>query len=209
MKGYVINLKRREDRLDKFKDNIINNLNGIDIEVIEAVDGKEIRFDDEMKKRINPWNFKFLNEDRLRGVVGCCLSHLKVYEKMIQDNIDHCIVFEDDCDFINEEVKNNAIDILSQVKIPNNYGIIFLNNSFYKGKNYDDNLIELTKFNNTTEAYIINRKYAEILYKYNYNNIGAIDMHMQQCFSKNRYKHYILKNIMFCQKNRSDTDIQL
>lgn len=34
-----------------------------------------------------------------KGAVGCYLSHLKIYNKIVQENIPYAIVFEDDCKF--------------------------------------------------------------------------------------------------------------
>ena len=82
MKGYLINLKKRPDRLDFFNTNIKTFLPDIDIELVEAVDGNALNLNDEnLKKNVNLWNFKNLREKTLRGVIGCCLSHLVCYEK--------------------------------------------------------------------------------------------------------------------------------
>jgi GR25 family glycosyltransferase involved in LPS biosynthesis len=79
MKGYLINLKKR---LDFFNTNIKTFLPDIDIELVEAVDGNALNLNDEnLKKNVNLWNFKNLREKTLRGVIGCCLSHLVCYEK--------------------------------------------------------------------------------------------------------------------------------
>jgi GR25 family glycosyltransferase involved in LPS biosynthesis len=70
-KSYVINLKKRSDRLKRFKNEVSEHLPDINIEVIEAVDGTLLNLkDDFIKKNVNKWNFINLCEKTLRGVVG-------------------------------------------------------------------------------------------------------------------------------------------
>lgn len=62
----------------------------------------------------------------------------------------------------------------------------------------------------TTEAYIISKEYAKILYKENIKNIGAIDAHMGQLTRKYpEYPSYQLVDELFVQYDRKDTNIQL
>ncbi len=76
---YLINLKRRPDRLKKMQ-KLLKRLK-IDFTLIEAVDGKEI-------KRIP----KGLNS----GIVGCHLSHLKVLKDIQEKEFEQALILEDD-----------------------------------------------------------------------------------------------------------------
>ena len=97
-KTYLVNLKRRPDRLEKFlekyplpdKQNIV---------MIEASDGKTPT---ENKYETN--TYKDIQEkSRLApGEIGCFLSHLHIWKKIINDNLPYALIFEDDTYFCDD-----------------------------------------------------------------------------------------------------------
>lgn len=212
MKGYLINLKKRPDRLNFFNTNVKNFLPDINIELVEAVDGSLLNLNDEnLKKNVNPWNYKNLSEKTLRGVIGCCLSHLKCYEKIINDSDNnYAIIFEDDCCFIkNKELGSN--DFLKKLQIPDKFGIIWLNEwtNTINNNFIDDNYYLVDSGAKTTESYIISKEFAKILYDENINNIGAIDAHIGQVYSRHpEYPCFNIKSNLFTQYDRKDSNIR-
>lgn len=79
---------------------------GIDFKIIDAVDGRN--FDvpnhpahDTLKRRL------FFGRDLKGGEIGCLLSHKKIYEKMVLENIPLALIFEDDV-----ELKDNFSQVL-------------------------------------------------------------------------------------------------
>jgi len=212
MKAYLINLKKRPDRLNFFNANVKIFLPDINIELVEAVDGNTLDINDiTLKKNVNPWNYKNLREKSLRGVIGCCQSHLICYEKIINDPVNkYAIIFEDDCCFIkNKEFGSN--DFLKNLPIPDKFGIIWLNewhNSI--NKNFiDDNYYLVDSGAKTAEAYIVSKEFAKILYYENINNIGAIDAHIEQVYSRHpEYPCFNIKSNLFIQRDRKDSDIR-
>ena len=205
--GYVINLKKRPDRLNRFTNEVSKYLADINISVIEAVDGNLLNLKD-VKKNVNKWNYINLREKTLRGVIGCCMSHLKCYDLISKSDDEFAIIFEDDCVFISDKHKKIATDYLKNLEIPEKFGIIFLN------KWPSDPVQRIGKLNRitgapTSEAYIINKEYAEIMYKENINDIGAIDSHMYKTMNKYpEYPSYQLVDELFIQYDRKDTNIQ-
>ena len=93
MKTFVINLKRREDRIK-----IFNDTNNIQYEIFEAIDGSKINhpflvenwFDTD-KNWIDP----LLNTHLTHGEVGCFLSHYYLWIKCLELN-EPIIILEDD-----------------------------------------------------------------------------------------------------------------
>ena len=77
MKAFVINLDNRPDRLKIFND----TFKQFDITREPAVCVDKIS--PKLKKRINEWNFKYLSDKKLKGVAGCCMSHLNIWEKIL------------------------------------------------------------------------------------------------------------------------------
>ena len=208
-KSYVINLKKRSDRLKRFKNEVSEHLPDINIEVIEAVDGTLLNLKDEfIKKNVNKWNFINLSEKTLRGVVGACLSHLNCYDLISKSDDEYVIIFEDDCAFRTVEHKKIAQKYLNELEIPEKFGIIFLNKWPSKPVERVGKLNRI-KGAPTTEAYIINKEYAKILYEEIISNIGAIDSRMCKIMYKYpEYPSYQLVDELFIQYNRADTNIQ-
>lgn len=203
-------MKRRQDRLNKF-DNMFKKLDPIiSIQVIDAVDGRELDYNNELIKRINPWNI-VNGKPRRYGVIGCCLSHLDVYRQMKNDN-EIYLVFEDDVTLVDTQKTGIFTDIFG-LTVPNDCGIIFLNHCPHIDiKLYTDSRKNLYKYKKpiapTTEAYLIRGKFAKELIAYNENNIGAIDAHMKQLFEKSNFKQYFMDPAPFCQDQTLGTDIQ-
>ena len=95
MKTFVINLSYRKDRLDKFKQ---NNADFISYDVIKAVDGYDVSYEDLLKKGFDVdhnWIDPILKTPLAKGEVGCFLSHWKAWKQCIKAN-EPCLVLEDD-----------------------------------------------------------------------------------------------------------------
>jgi GR25 family glycosyltransferase involved in LPS biosynthesis len=88
-KIYVINLKKNQDRLEKFMENAKKA--NVDVERFDAVYGKELSKD-------HPDILKYFVKDHglNPGQIGCALSHVKIWEDAIKNNYNNILVFEDD-----------------------------------------------------------------------------------------------------------------
>jgi glycosyl transferase family 25 len=87
---YVINLARSPDR----RAYIMAELRkiGLDHEIITAVEGRELDMDD--ASIVDP---SLIARSAFPvGTAGCALSHLRVYQKIIEDGLDEALVLEDD-----------------------------------------------------------------------------------------------------------------
>ena len=90
MHVYVINLARSVDRRAHIT--VECQSAGLDFEIIPAVDGRTLDLSD--STLIDPsltsgWPFP-------AGTAGCVLSHLHIYQKIIEDGRDRALVLEDD-----------------------------------------------------------------------------------------------------------------
>jgi glycosyl transferase, family 25 len=100
VKAYVINLARSTER----RAHMVRQLRttGLDYEFIEAIDGNGLDLGD--PATVGPISLGrgqlqsgVWGGDRSRsGVVGCALSHLKVYQRILADSADVALVLEDD-----------------------------------------------------------------------------------------------------------------
>ena len=114
---------------------------------------------------INVKNNKYLTD----GEFGCFLSHLQIWEDLIDNNIDYGIIFEDDAK-IDENFKNKLNIIMKN--IPKDFTWISLYN--FPHKFQKDIISELNSYNNFlyklnnpqiwgTTCYLISLKGAKIL----------------------------------------------
>jgi FkbM family methyltransferase len=95
----IINLKRREDRKNSMIEQFEReNIKNSEYEFIEAVDGAELQETEEIKELFDGNNFNYK-----KSVVGCALSHLQIYNSLINDaNNDYYVVLEDDVELSND-----------------------------------------------------------------------------------------------------------
>lgn len=94
MKAFVINLKRNPERLASISSQL-NNL-GIEFEVIEATDGKKLSEKDLIKLYSTSESLRHIKKPLTPGEIGCADSHLRIYEKIVEQNLPYSLVLEDD-----------------------------------------------------------------------------------------------------------------
>ena len=104
MKTFVINLKTEVKKRNNIDAQC--KANGFDYEIVEAVNGRELQ--DEATHLLA----QNLSQARLtKGVIGCTLSHLYIYSRMVADNIPYALVLEDDI-----TITESAKEVISTVE---------------------------------------------------------------------------------------------
>jgi glycosyl transferase, family 25 len=106
MHVFLINLDRRPDRLLEMTRRL--NAIGIEFTRVAAVDGRAIDVDAFTRKWIARWCIGGF-PDPLQGAVGCILSHRKIWQKMIDEDIAQALIFEDDA--VKQEWDPQILDI--------------------------------------------------------------------------------------------------
>jgi len=94
MKTFVINLKRSPDR----RANIEKQLRALDIdyEIIEATDGRELTAEETTNLYNEKESLKYFKKPLTRGEIACADSHLRVYNHVINNNLNYALILEDD-----------------------------------------------------------------------------------------------------------------
>ena len=124
IKIFVINLKSSEDR----RNSITRQMERLRLsyEIYPAVDGREIS--DETLEKIHSAGFYFkksYGRNMERGEAGAALSHLRLYNKIVQEKIDCAIILEDDAEF-DARLRHIAERKENLKKVLKNYDLILL-----------------------------------------------------------------------------------
>jgi GR25 family glycosyltransferase involved in LPS biosynthesis len=120
--SYVINLKRRPDRLRNFFTR--NEKELFPITVFEGVDGKTLSPNHKVQRAFLSGDYNYR-----RGIVGCAMSHMKIWKEFLTNNNQtYCLVVEDDA-----ELCENFIDKIMYLlsKHENEFDVMFLHYNPY------------------------------------------------------------------------------
>ena len=219
MQVYVINLKRRSDRLKKFK----KDCEYKNVIVIEAFDGMNI------SKNIYNKNiyYKIKNhrysKDITNPEIGCFVSHMSTWKKIINSDTKYNLIFEDDV-ILSDNFKKR-LEKIDLYKYIDNILYVggrcvpeFIMNKKY-GIDINDKLVKHNlniKFNWEQQfrglfGYIITKRFAEILY-YSFDFLydgQAVDHYMFICLKY--YKMDIINTkplLCYGIINAEDSDIR-
>jgi glycosyl transferase family 25 len=169
----VISLERVKQRRQSIERNFAAK--GFQFNYFDAIDAQCFSHD-ELLGKVHESKREWKNYFR-PGIICCALSHLGVYEKFINSDYPYCMVFEDDA--IVTIDKDMLIEILSffiSKIIVNKKAEIILLNSYSRKKCFLDTQLQYKKWglafctNNFpigSTAYLINRKAAKKILKYN------------------------------------------
>ena len=166
IKKFVINLKRRPDRLELFNKQCPFN----DVTVIEAFDGKNMKDEQSAIEKEVVTRFSRLDP----GEIGCFISHLRIFNRIRRENLPYALIFEDDAIFC-----DNFLEKYSKIleELPSDTDILYLGGRFEPGfmmRDYtriSDNIVKHRIENNkilgvssetdrTTHAYIVSNTFA-------------------------------------------------
>jgi glycosyl transferase family 25 len=168
MKRFVINLKRRPDRLEQFFKRCPYPMESF--EIIEAFDGK---FPEQESKKERKLLSKFY--DRIQtGARGCAISHLRIWKKMVNENIPVAMIFEDDALF-----NENFLSFMDTLILPEKFNVIYFGGRFQPNftvppehmklvnekvyQHIHENQWNMRIHERTTHGYIITSKLARFL----------------------------------------------
>jgi len=187
-KIYLINLKRRNDRLNFIKNNY--NLSKPLI-IIEAVDANLLNLEKLKEENIiNDITIYQLNKEREhhyelthKGSLGCYLSHYNIWKQFKETKDNNILIFEDDTIFENISINDINKRLL---KLPKDWDIYLLSNPLFcynriNLKNIYKDLYKVKRFF-LLNSYIINKK---AIYKiFNSNTLFPITQQLDSYLSE-------------------------
>jgi GR25 family glycosyltransferase involved in LPS biosynthesis len=121
VKQYVINLKRRPDRLNNFYNSYPFDKNNV--EVVYGFDGKNYDNEDESEKQL----YNKLSNSLMSGEKGCFISHFRIFKDIVNKNMPFAVIFEDD-GILCENFKDKINNIINE--IPKDFQILYFGGRF-------------------------------------------------------------------------------
>ncbi len=168
MRTFIINLKESTDR----RQYMINEMKktNLEYEFFDAVNGRNIRNIDEIYLRED--SFKKIRKILTYGEIGCAMSHLLIYKKMIDENIEQALILEDDI-IVSNDFKHVFNELLKIKK--NNYVILLgqsdpqlLKKIYRQTVAPKYSLVKIFDSGYGTYGYIIDNAAARVIYSMNY-----------------------------------------
>lgn len=120
---YLINMDKSIDRLERFRNTLAkSDLKNVSFERISAINGKALNLKPLLSKRsydrllkTEKKGYRLYHYELTRGAVGCYLSHMKAYEKIIQQKEDIAFIFEDDVKLVRPNILEEMNDVLPMI----------------------------------------------------------------------------------------------
>jgi len=225
-KIYVINLKRRPDRLIKF----LNKTPFKNIEIIYGFDGRNHQNERTELKDLYDKFWRLGPGER-----GCFISHIIIWKKMISNNYKKVLIFEDDVLYSdNFLIKYKKIlDEMKYIWSKEDIKILYIGGRFRKD-HFTKNCIKISdsviknkyikfgnpyngcNFDRTTHSYILTKNGADILLKNfylslfkkdDYFNLDPVDIYIHHVFRQLKIDIYSSQPLI-CYSNSKDSDIK-
>lgn len=122
---WVISLRRSTER----RAYITNHLSqlGIPFEIIDAVDGRELSAAQLAESYCANGARQTIGREMTAGEIGCALSHLQLYRRMVADDIEIALILEDDA-----QIQTSLTTLLARLaEFPTDWQIVLL--QYYGG----------------------------------------------------------------------------
>lgn len=208
---WLINLKRRPDRLNAFRSH--SQTISLPIHIWEATDGKEVSRSFATSKGIDCvvlTNNCYDNKDTItqyNGVVGCWLSHKLLLEHLaklpVSNTSGHLICEDDVC------LNSDVLRLWEEAKheLPHMYDMVYFGCDNIKGKKYSKHLVKLDQCTGTY-CYIIRHGAIPKILEHLEHFTSAIDYQYSHMFKKANVYAFVPRIIQFDEEVMNKTDIQ-
>jgi GR25 family glycosyltransferase involved in LPS biosynthesis len=137
------------------------------------------------------------------GAIGCYLSHVFLWEKLLKDPFnDYYIIFEDD--IYPNILDRDELDIFVKKLLRIGFDFCYLGHKSYVEDNgikikKNPDIVKITKITAQTHAYIISKNGAKELLKYVFPIVDQIDAYISFVGIEKNLEIYKTKKQLFCQ----------
>lgn len=163
MKFICLLLESNKKRTEHVKNNLLKNIPSL--EIFPAIEGKSNQLEYYLGKRTI--NENLLNFCR-RGQLACLLSHVEIWKKMVNENIEECVIIEDDS-VVSEDFQSKFEKIYEL--LPTNTDFLYLYVHPDCKKETEDVLFTKGYFTYGTVGYYITKNLAKDLIIFFENHI--------------------------------------
>lgn len=167
IKTYIINLPKEKERKKHVEEQLSAYIDSyLDIEFIEAVDGRIMTEVEREQVFDSHKAFKRYGRKCKPGEIGCTLSHQQCYKKIVSSNNDYALILEDD---ITINITNNSQWNIIQkiIEISSKPTVLLLSGNYWYNNVIEKREagIELVNVFDAygTFAYLINKQAAQLL----------------------------------------------
>jgi glycosyl transferase family 25 len=95
------------------------------------------------------------------GAIGCSLSHLKILQNAMKNNLSHVLIVEDDISFLDYELFKRQLNSFFE-KQGDDWDVVLFAGNNIGGKKMDDSYIQV-EWCQTTTGYLVNGHYISTL----------------------------------------------
>ena len=180
---FVMSIPTFVDRIENMK----QRLDGVDYEFFYGIYGKDV----DVQK------YRDLGSKLTRGQMSCSLSHILLYEKIVNENLDNILILEDDCAF-NENI-SNAANCLSE--LPSNFDVFYLGYDCPSTTTFSDNLFSARTHIGHTHSICVSNKCANKMVELNKNLYWTADGAFVELLKTNDVPAYLANPKMTYQDN--------
>jgi len=210
---YLINMPKNTDRLKNFQESYTNSdMSFKKFNIFPAIVGKELNIIDFVSPKAyqqilfsEKTGSRMHHYDLTRGAVGCYLSHLSIYKKIIEKNMKYGIIFEDDAIIATDFYKRLLYGLNI---VPKDWDIFLLGVICLKC-DFEKEYINIKRFWGT-HGYIINNQSAKKIIEYLDKPLSKqIDADMSLLIKKGIINVYAINPIIVAQDTKFGSDIQM
>lgn len=200
--AHVITLKRRTDRIEKFKAGFAELKTPFQLEIMNAIDGGIVPSPTYWKSGSGAW--------------GCYRSHLRLIESAINDSRDGILIFEDDAVFSTEETLGESwLDYFNSCmnELPGDWGMLYLGGQHQRQNersvlSFSDHLHAAYSVNRT-HGYAISKNALNVVYLHllsrDWRQRNHIDHHLEELHRSGKIKVFsTAKWLVFQDAGKSD-----
>lgn len=213
--AWVINMDKNVERFQKFFESYaLSDLNAIPVMRLSAIKGDDI----DASKVLSPKALREMNmilqtgyrthhyQIASQGAIGCYLSHLKLYQQLLNSSCDAFLIFEDDANIPPTCLQDIADGIQHA---PYDWDVILFGHVHLTSQYYNDKYDRVNGFWGT-HAYAINVKGAHrFMQQYKKYKIDAqIDLFLAYLSQKKLMNIYAYKPSIFTDQLDYSSDIQ-
>jgi glycosyl transferase family 25 len=116
------------------------------------------------------------------GAIGCSLSHLKILQNAIKNNITHVLIVEDDIKFLDPILFKNQLNLFFE-KQKDDWDVVLFAGNNVGGKVMDESYVQV-EWCQTTTGYLVNGRYIKTLEQ---NIKSGLTNLLQNPTNKNEY----------------------